>query len=300
MSNSSSSGGSSLADVLTIERPDSPTFTEVCKISVRSAQKLLDHVNFSPLHKAALEGGSKADDRLALGSPKLSQQRRVIYDGTKLFWRINETLELCIYEDAGANCVTITAFQQQSAEKPAPVQVDLRSLLKVLGVELPIPHGHGAHHQQKQKADHAAEMMSKYLLARVQAKKDARGHISLFLAKVHEHETLPTLLAHGSHHFAHGLPTDLAVRRRHTIDDVKEAQKEVQNAAVELKKARVQAEQLSNLARISLEAFSKRGSHQPEQAGSGAHSEWLRVYDRVTMKNAVEHSKGFLQALGKQ
>lgn len=93
--------------------------SEVCKISMRSAQKLLDHVNFSPLHQAALEGGAKLDNRL--GSPKVSQQRRVIYDGTKLFWRINETLELCIYEDAGANCVTISAFQQQSAEvvKPA-------------------------------------------------------------------------------------------------------------------------------------------------------------------------------------
>lgn len=91
----------------------------MCKISVRSAQKLLDHVNFSPLHKAALEGSSKPDDRLSLeasSSQKVSQQRRVIYDGTKLFWRINETLELCIYEDVGANCVTITAFQQQSNE----------------------------------------------------------------------------------------------------------------------------------------------------------------------------------------
>lgn len=187
-------------------------------------------------------------------------------------------------------------------QKLAPVQVDLRSLLKVLGVadysKHPVPHGHGVHQQQQQQADDAAEMMSKYLLARVQATKDARGHLSLFLVKVHDHDTLPALLTHGSHH---GLPTDLAVRRRHTIDDVKEAQKEVHNAAVELKKARVQAEQLSNLARLSLDAFSKRGSHQPpELSGGGAHSEWLRVYDRVTMKNAVEHSKGFLHALGKR
>lgn len=195
--------------------------------------------------------------------------------------------------------------------------VDLRSLLKVLGVDdhakLPL-HSHHHHFQQQQlKADHTPEMLSKYLLARVQAKKDPRGHISLFLAKVHEHETLPALLAHGSfshHGHGHGMPTDLAVRRRHTIDDVKEAQKEVQDAAVELKKARVQAEHLSNLARISLEAFSKRGSkqQQPELGGSGGssghgsskHSEWLRVYDRVTMKNAVEHSKGFLHALEKR
>lgn len=93
--------------------------SEVCKISVRSAQKLLDHVNFSPLHKAALEGSNKTCDAAPLtpsSKAKTTAQRLIIYDGTKLFWRINETLEICIYEDAGANSVTITAFQQQSAE----------------------------------------------------------------------------------------------------------------------------------------------------------------------------------------
>lgn len=177
-------------------------------------------------------------------------------------------------------------------QKLTPIQVDLRSLLKVLGLEDHKLQMHGLSTHQK---IHAPELLSKYLLARVQGKKDPRGHILLFLAKVHEHETLPALLVHGSFHHTHVLPTDLAVRRRHTIDDVKEAQKEVQDAAVELKKARVQAEHLSNLARISLEAFSKRGA-KPELASS-KHSEWLRVYDRVATKNAVEHSKGFLHAL---
>lgn len=110
-------------------------YSEVCKISVRSAQKLLDHVNFSPLHKAALEGGSKSGDRFSSGegnsASKASHQRRILYDGTKLFWRINETLELCIYEDASANCITITAFQQQSTE----VTVAMALLLLHLGAD---------------------------------------------------------------------------------------------------------------------------------------------------------------------
>lgn len=170
--------------------------------------------------------------------------------------------------------------------------VDLRSLVQILGLD---------DHKLLQHKEYTPEQLSKYLLARIQAKKDLRGNISLFLAKVHEHETLPALLVHGpfshhSHHNPHGLPTDLAVRRRHTFDDVKEAQKEVQDAAVELKKARVQAEHLSNLARLSLDAFSKRGQ-KPER--SSKHSEWVRVYDRVTMKNAVEHSKDFLHAFEK-
>lgn len=152
-------------------------------------------------------------------------------------------------------------------------------------------------HMHAPSKSNSSELVSKYLLARLQAKKDPRGSISLFLHKLHEHETDPALLllnGHGSHghlHSHHGLPTDLAVRRRHTIDDVKEAQKEVRDAAVELKKARVQAESLSNMARLSLEAFSKR--NQPEV--SRKKSEWLRAYDRVTLKNAVDYNKMFLQ-----
>lgn len=149
-------------------------------------------------------------------------------------------------------------------------------------------------HMHSQSKTNSSELVSKYLLARLQAKKDPRGNISLFLHKLHEHETDPALLllhSHSSHGHHHGLPTDLAVRRRHTIDDVKEAQKEVRDAAVELKKARVQAESLSNMARLSLEAFSKR--NKPEI--SHKKSEWLHVYDRVTLKNAVDYNKLFLQ-----
>ncbi|DAZ94793.1 TPA: hypothetical protein N0F65_002406 [Lagenidium giganteum] len=279
-------------------RPDSPSFTcEVCKISVRSAQKLLDHVNFSPLHRAALEGNR--DDR-GFGSVSKAHQRRILYDGSKLFWRINETLEICIYEDVGANTVTVTAFQQQqSTEKISPVVLELRSLAKAL--EDPKHH----HIQMKDGggggASHAAENITKYILARLHARKDAHGHIALHVQKHPDEDFEPTIVAShavATHHHSfnthnhHGLPTDLAVRRRHTIDDVKEAQKGVTDAAVELKLARVKAETLSNLARISLEAFSTHG--KPEF--SRKKSEWLRAYNRVTLQKAVEHNKDFLHS----
>ncbi|TMW56361.1 hypothetical protein Poli38472_006371 [Pythium oligandrum] len=288
---------------------DAPSFTcEVCKISVRSAQKLLDHVNFSPLHKAALEGGAPT----SVGKPHSptrhrSTQRRVLYDGTKLFWRINETLELCIYEDVGDNCVTITAYRQQqdSAEtKIPPLSLDRRSVLKAVTHDGKAPHpaasasttaagiSHGLQHSGSFATSHAlpSDLVTKFLLARLQAKRDLRGAVTLLLQKLKDDELEPSL-----HVGATAFPTDLAVRRRHTFDEVKIAQKEVKEAAVELKKARQQAETLSNLARLTLEAFSRRATHTGQshslEHGERPRSEWLRVYDRVALQNAVAHSK---------
>jgi hypothetical protein len=139
------------------------------------------------------------------------------------------------------------------------------------------------------------EVISKYLLARLQAKRGASG-VTLFLQKLKDEEFEPIVLSL-SHHLT--MPTaHLASRRRHTYDEVKTAQKEVKEAAVELKNARMQAETLSNLARVTLEGFSKRS---PVPSGGSRHdsssshkSEWLRVYDRIQFKAAVEHSKDML------
>ncbi|KAJ0408000.1 hypothetical protein P43SY_000204 [Pythium insidiosum] len=278
---------------------DAPSFTcEVCKISVRSAQKLLDHVNFSPLHKAALEGGAGGHHAALSPSGKgRSGHRRLIYDGTKLFWRINETLELCIYEDTGANCVAVTAFTQQESDevKIAPLQLDRRSVLKAAAADPKQPHIKTA---ATGPLALPPDVISKYLLARLQAKKETRNGVSVItlgLQKLPDDEVEPVLLAHGA---ASLVPSDLNVRRRHTFDDVKTAQKQVKEAAVELKQARQQAENLSNLARLTLEAFSKRGnsSHSPTRQ---SRTDWLRVYDRVSLQTAVAHNKDVLQHVGR-
>jgi hypothetical protein len=76
---------------------------------VRSSQKLLDHVNFSPLHKATLEGV-----KTETSDTRTTNQRRIIYDGSKLFWRINSTLELNISVDKSSNSLSINAFLAES------------------------------------------------------------------------------------------------------------------------------------------------------------------------------------------
>ncbi|KAE9043250.1 hypothetical protein PR003_g3563 [Phytophthora rubi] len=354
---------SSSAEMLRLpDHLDTPTFTcEVCKISVRSAQKLMDHVNFSPLHQASLGLGKSSNSG---DGTKSRHMRRLLYDGSKLFWRVNETLDLCIYEDMTANCVTIRAFAQktpQSSESDAKkssigsipaLDVDSHRLRQTLGLEA-VPKAPGLFGRMvyppintmsnttlanKSKAttatstpEHSGELITKYLLARLQARRDSHDRVNLILQKINDDEVDPADLLLATTEGSQALPTDLAIRRRHTIDDVKEAQKEVSVAATRLKNARMKAEELSNLARMTLDAFSRHESSidpvksrmiTREQAnvatlassasntilglGGGRRfsvmsnkpaATWMRAYDRVVLQNAVERSKEVIEHL---
>ncbi|GMF24596.1 unnamed protein product [Phytophthora fragariaefolia] len=290
--------------------------------------------------------------------------RRLLYDGSKLFWRVNETLDLCIYEDMTANCVTIRAFPQktpQSSEDDAKkssvgsipaLDVDSRRLRQTLGLEAaskaPGLHGRMVYPPintmpttaltikpnaaaAPSTPDQTGELITKYLLARLQARRDSHDRVNLVLQKINDDEVDPSDLLLATTDVSQALPTDLAIRRRHTIDDVKEAQKEVSVAAARLKNARMKAEELSNLARMTLDAFSRHhSSHEPagsktitrEQANVAALASsasntilglsggrrfsvmnnkpaatWMRAYDRVVLQNAVERSKEVIEHL---
>ncbi|OWZ20490.1 hypothetical protein PHMEG_0005087 [Phytophthora megakarya] len=329
------------------EHLDTPTFTcEVCKISVRSAQKLMDHVNFSPLHQASLGMGKKSK---ADGAKSAQHVRRLLYDGSKLFWRVNETLDLCIYEDITANRVTIRAFQQKSPQSldsdqkqssldtiPA-LDVDLRRLLQTLGIETALktpgmqgrmvypPTGSMSNQAPKIRPTtpvNSGELITKYLLARLQARRDSQDRVTLILQMIHDDEVDPAELLIPTPGSTRALPTDLEVRRRHTIDDVKDAQNEVSVANIRLRNARVKAEELSNLARMTLDAYTREygpaearmitreqakvsalattasntilglsGGRRFSVMDSKPVSAWMRAYDRVVLHNAVERSK---------
>ncbi|KAG2790555.1 hypothetical protein JG687_00000379 [Phytophthora cactorum] len=345
---------SSSAEMLRMpEHLSTPTFTcEVCKISVRSAQKLMDHVNFSPLHQASLGLNNSSK----VGNTKsATQMRRLLYDGSKLFWRVNETLDLCIYEDTAVNSVTIRAFQHKSPQDSDPtssadpipaLDIDLRRLRQTLGIEV-APKVSGLHGRMayppmntmssstppKSNAEsstpaHSGELMTKYLLARLQARRDALDRVNLFLQKINDDEVDPADLLLTTTGGSRALPTDLEIRRRHTIDDVKDAQKEVSVAATRLKNARIKAEELSNLARRTLDTFSRQyGSSSAMVARDKANAsalatsasntmlglsgggrrftvmdskptaDWMRAYDRVVLQSAVERSKEVIEQL---
>ncbi|KAF1794230.1 S-adenosyl-L-methionine-dependent methyltransferase [Phytophthora cactorum] len=159
---------------------------EMEEISVRSAQKLMDHVNFSPLHQASLGLNNSSK----VGNTKsATQMRRLLYDGSKLFWRVNETLDLCIYEDTAVNSVTIRAFQHKSPQDSEPtssadpipaLDIDLRRLRQTLGIEVA-----------------------------PKARRDALDRVNLFLQKINDDEVDPADLLLTTTGGSRALPTDL-------------------------------------------------------------------------------------------
>lgn len=68
----------------------------------------MDHVKYSPLHKAAMQGS----DRYRNSSRRTVE--KLLYDGSKLFWRIGDTLDLCICENVAEDTIIIRALRNQS------------------------------------------------------------------------------------------------------------------------------------------------------------------------------------------
>ncbi|OQR87514.1 hypothetical protein ACHHYP_08698 [Achlya hypogyna] len=264
--------------------------SEVCKISMRSAKKLEDHVNHSPLHKAAMQESELAfrlelnggrDDR-----PSSPCRQRLIYDGNKLFWRINETLELHMYEAINASTVTVMAQKQQSREKIAPLILDLAILHKCVAP---------ADDEGKQQDDdkdktktHGAakrEATIKYILARLQATKDSSETISLYIQKQNGDPYDPTLAHTPGKSFT--LVSDTLPRRRHTYDEAKMVQKDLNHHTEALKSSRQAAEKHSDSIRLALDAFidlSSAVKSHPKESGLT----WLGAYNRVRQRNDVE------------
>ncbi|RHY43662.1 hypothetical protein DYB38_003595 [Aphanomyces astaci] len=241
--------------------PFQPVYTcEVCKISMRSAKKLEDHVNHSPLHRAALNESDiafKAELSGRLSSeadrPCSPCRQRLIYDGTKLFWRVNETLELHIYEAVNANLVTVN---QASSQRDAIV---------------------------------------KYILARVQAVKDANdGSLSLYLQKQNGDTVDPTRT---SSDLPSQVVSDTAPRRRHTYEDACVVQKEVQSHAKAIKSSRQKAERCHDMVRLSLDAFidlEEVVKTRPKDKGD--HLSWLGAFNRVRQRTDIEVIKAKMQS----
>ncbi|KDO27211.1 hypothetical protein SPRG_07460 [Saprolegnia parasitica CBS 223.65] len=266
-----------------------PTHSEVCKISMRSAKKLEDHVNHSPLHKAAMQESELAfqlelnggrDDR-----PSSPCRQRLIYDGNKLFWRINETLELHMYEAINVRTITVLAQKDHSREKIKPLVLDLTLLHKCIAS----PSTTAENKQQPDEDMSSAakrEAMIKYILARLQAIKDSGDAITLYIQTQNGDLCDPTTTADAGRTYTIE-PDSLVPRRRHTYDEAKVVQKDLDHHTAALKSSRRAAEKHSDSIRLALDAFIDLGTSVKTRPHDNGIS-WLGAYSRVRQRNTVE------------
>ncbi|CAK4114992.1 unnamed protein product [Aphanomyces euteiches] len=263
--------------------PCQPMYTcEVCKISMRSAKKLEDHVNHSPLHRAALNESdptfkmevsgkfSKESDR-----PTSPCRQRLIYDGTKLFWRVNETLELHIYEAINANLVTICGVNVQDKHKLPPLALDLSILQQAI-----------TNDTTSTSTSSKRDAIVKYILARVQAVKDSNGALSLYLQKQNGDKYDPTL---PEPNLPKHVVSDSEPRRRHTYEEALLIQNEVHGHTRALKTSRQKAEKCHDMVRLSLDAFiDLEASVKSHPKNKNDHLSWLGALNRVRQRTDIE------------
>ncbi|KAF0719721.1 Aste57867_843 [Aphanomyces stellatus] len=268
-----------------------PVYTcEVCKISMRSAKKLEDHVNHSPLHRAALMESDPAfklelSKAAGIERPSSPCRQRLIYDGTKLFWRVNETLELHIYEAIKENIVTVVGHNAQYKHKLPPLLLDFSVLEKAIAEsddpkKLPTE---SAAASSKQR-----DAIVKYILARVQAVKDSDGALSLYLQRQNGDKYDPTT----SESLPANVVSDTQPRRRHTFEDARMVQSEVNGHTAALKTCRQKAERCHDAVRLSLDAFiDLEEAVKARPKDKADHLSWLGAYNRVRQRADVEGFK---------
>ncbi|OQR92603.1 guanylate-binding protein [Thraustotheca clavata] len=265
-----------------------PMYTcEVCKISMRSAKKLEDHVNHSPLHKATLQE-SEAAFRLELNGGKMDDRpispcrQRLIYDGTKLFWRVNETLELHIYEAINASMITVVGQKTQARMKIQPLVLDLQLLYKCIAQD---NEDHKQNDDEEKSQTAKREAIIKYILSRLHASKDNSEVISLHIQKQNTDQYDPTITNPSNR--AHAIVSDTLPRRRHTYDDAKIVQKDLDVHTEALKTSRQAAEKHSEGIRLALDAFIDLGASVKSHPREASLS-WLGAYNRVRQRHDVD------------
>ena len=85
--------------------------SEVCQITLRSQQKLEDHVKYSPLH------GSMLSKFQASSIGSVPADWTLLHEGLQLFWRLGETLQVNIYSSNTAGAVNVIVLDPEDNEK---------------------------------------------------------------------------------------------------------------------------------------------------------------------------------------
>ncbi|RHY48642.1 hypothetical protein DYB34_009657, partial [Aphanomyces astaci] len=145
------------------------------------------------------------------------------------------------------------------------------------------------------QASSQRDAIVKYILARVQAVKDANdGSLSLYLQKQNGDTVDPTRT---SSDLPSQVVSDTAPRRRHTYEDACVVQKEVQSHAKAIKSSRQKAERCHDMVRLSLDAFidlEEVVKTRPKDKGD--HLSWLGAFNRVRQRTDIEVIKAKMQS----
>jgi len=108
--------------------PNGETYCALCKQSFTSASRLANHIKFSTVHEMNVKSNVESE---AFYSPA---QARLIYEGSKLFWRTNKNLDVHIHIVGETLCVA--AYDAEKELEYPRLLLEYKTVMFLVGAKI--------------------------------------------------------------------------------------------------------------------------------------------------------------------
>lgn len=258
---------------------------EICNITFRSQGKLEDHVKYSPLHQSLI---AKRASTPVVEKPMIMEaipdpppSAELIYDGMKLFWRINKTLRINIFRDPGTNVGTVIGVEDDTDKATPAIYVDLakveQSVRKAKGLA---------------KDDTKINLkmpMANFILERLGAEKTEENKVIVTLKTLYDDlfDSISIVKSTGN--------VVVSKRRRHSFEDAMNLQSLLDKETKQLTAERMIAGNMVSSTRRALGSMEELSFNIKKKAdASPAKSKWLNSFNKLKTKASVLQTKARL------
>eukprot|EP00602_Paraphysomonas_sp_CaronLab_P002623 CAMPEP_0185019780 /NCGR_PEP_ID=MMETSP1103-20130426/2365_1 /TAXON_ID=36769 /ORGANISM="Paraphysomonas bandaiensis, Strain Caron Lab Isolate" /LENGTH=424 /DNA_ID=CAMNT_0027550261 /DNA_START=37 /DNA_END=1308 /DNA_ORIENTATION=+ len=248
----------------------------ICKMVFDTPQKLSKHEKYSSLHasnvKRLEESARKAEEKdepvkVATTSEEAPTARcRVLYTGSKYFWRSQDSFDLHIYLHHAPGCIEIIPYSSKTNKELPRVYMDEKALVDYVGEETISNRVKAIQDENASKRfkstlpstdilyeEEKRIVLSSHIVAHLQMDSAEDG--SKLLRYVPSAPIFGAQVVLGSR--PEGLiPVFIARRRTSSEEEIKETMDDLENMQDEIRRMTEQAERMANLVTIGAEGFS--------------------------------------------
>lgn len=298
----------------------------ICGMVFATPQKLTTHTKFSSLHASNLKKLEKANTEeeeektvpVTPTSQEPTSRCKVMYTGTKFFWKTQDNFDIHIYLHKDAKCIEVIAYEGKANTELPRIYLNEELVVSLVGTEAimervkelqkdasskrfkeALPPEHILFEEEKRIA------VSSHIVSHLQAgPENSRKSIynkSLRYVPKSEvadgeggnspvYETKPESV----------IPVFIKRRRHSSEEEIKETLDDLSSMQSDIRQMTQKAERLANLVSSGAKTFSSLGTKRKERLEkySAAKRRWLWAIDLVLLQNRVAVTKRVLDSYG--